>query len=139
MFTEIRDTFGTLDIFVSHARSELPTCFQEAVQEATPLMPNGGRILAITLAHRSAKAALETSVRDFAVALAARGITVNAVYPGLTADSTPKAGNVVALLCSDEASRITGQVIVADGGAALMDTVVQLEMQLAHGRIELMS
>jgi NAD(P)-dependent dehydrogenase (short-subunit alcohol dehydrogenase family) len=35
----------------------------------------------------SAKAALESVVRHFAVALASRGITVNSVSPGLTDDS----------------------------------------------------
>jgi NAD(P)-dependent dehydrogenase (short-subunit alcohol dehydrogenase family) len=192
MFAEVRDTFGTLDIFISNARSELATFYQTplditldkwamaldsqaraflvAVQHATPLMPSGGRILATTfapggctgswqpwIAMGSAKAALESSVRYFAVALAARGITVNAVSPGLTDDSvlnslpeeavqlardwhrrwTPMGrlgtpadvANVVALLCSEDASWITGQVIVADGGASLMDTVLPLEMQ----------
>ncbi len=122
MFGEVRDTFGTLDIFISNARSELATFYQPplditldkwamafdsqaraflvAVQDATPLMPKGGRILAITfapggctgswqpwVAMGSAKAALESAVRYFAVALAARGITVNAISPGLTEDS----------------------------------------------------
>src|SRR5688500_8803304 len=72
IFAEVRDTFGTLDIFVSNARSELTTFYEPpldialdkwalafdsqaraflvAVQQATPLMPNGGRILAITFA-----------------------------------------------------------------------------------------
>jgi len=40
------------------------------------------------------------------------------------------AGNIVALMCSDEASWITGQTIYADGGASLMDTVLPLEMQI---------
>ena len=195
VFAEIRDTFGSLDIFVSNARSELATFYEAplgitldkwamafdsqaraflvAVQEATPLMPDGGRILAITfapggctgswqpwIAMGSAKAALESAVRYFAVALAARGITVNAVSPGLTEDSvlnslpeeavqlardwhrrwTPMGrlgtpadvGNVAALLCSDEAAWITGQVIAADGGASLMDTVLPLDMQQPH-------
>jgi NAD(P)-dependent dehydrogenase (short-subunit alcohol dehydrogenase family) len=105
----------------------------------------------------SAKAALESACRYFAVALASRGITVNAISPGLTEDSvldslpeeavqlarswhqrwTPMGrlgtpadiGNVVALMCADEAAWITGQVISADGGASLMDTVLPLEMQ----------
>ncbi len=43
---------------------------------------------------------------------------------------TPAAiGNVVSLLCSPEASWITGQLIYADGGASLVDTHLPLEMQ----------
>jgi NAD(P)-dependent dehydrogenase (short-subunit alcohol dehydrogenase family) len=192
IFAEIRDTFGTLDIFVSNAGSDLATFYQRpleitldqwamafdsqarafliAVKEATGLMPSGGRIVAITfapggrtgswqpwIAMGSAKAALESACRYFAVALAPRGITVNAISPGLTEDSvlnslpeeavqlarswhrrwTPMGrlgtpadiGNVVALICSDEAAWITGQVIAADGGASLMDTVLPLEIQ----------
>ena len=144
--------------------------FLVATREALALMGAGGRVLALTYAQGSrtggvqpwvamgsAKAALESAVRYFAVALAARGITVNAISPGLTEDSvlnslpeeavqlardwhrrwTPMGrlgtpadvGNVVALLCSDDASWITGQVISADGGASLMDTVLPLDMQ----------
>ena len=192
MFAELRDTFHTLDIFVSSARGELQTFYETpfditldkwttaldsqarafliAVKEATALMQSGGRILAITcasggrtgswqpwIAMGSAKAALESACRYFAVALAPRGITVNAISPGLTEDSllnslpaaavelarawhqrwTPMGrlgtpadiGNVVALLCADEAAWITGQVISADGGASLMDPVLPLEIQ----------
>jgi enoyl-[acyl-carrier protein] reductase III len=202
IFAEIRDTFGSLDILVSNARGELATfygsplditpdkwafaldsqarAFLIAVQQATPIMPNGGRILATTfapggqsgswqpwIAMGSANAALESTVRYVAVALAPRGITVNAVSPGLTEDSflnslpeeavqrtrdwhrrwtpmrrlgTPAdVGNVVALLCSDEASWITGQVIVADGGASLMNAVLPLELQQTQPLTELMS
>jgi len=193
IFVEVRDTFGTLDIFVNNARSELPTfydpplditldkwtmafdsqarAFLVGVQEAVSLMPHGGRIVAITfapggrtgswqpwIAMGAAKAAMEASVRYFAVALARRGVTVNAVSPGLTEDSvlnslpeeavqlarawhsrwTPMGrlgtpadvGNTVALLCLDEAAWITGQTMYADGGASLMDTVLPLEMQM---------
>jgi NAD(P)-dependent dehydrogenase (short-subunit alcohol dehydrogenase family) len=194
MFSEVRDAFGALDIFVSNARSELPTfyappmditldqwelavdsqarAFLVGVREATSLMSRGGRIVAITytpggrtgswqpwIAMGSAKAAMESACRYFAVALASRGITVNAISPGLTEDSvlnslpdeaqqlardwhqrgwTPMGrlgtpadvGNVVALLCSDEAAWITGQVVYADGGASLMDPVLPLEMQV---------
>jgi NAD(P)-dependent dehydrogenase (short-subunit alcohol dehydrogenase family) len=74
--------------------------FLIAVREASALMPAGGRIFAITYAQGSrtggllpwvgmgsAKAALESLVRYFAVALAKRGITVNAISPGWTENS----------------------------------------------------
>lgn len=131
-------------------------------QRASQLMGRGGRIIAMTygdgsrtgswqpwVAMGAAKAGLESLVRYLAVALAKRGITVNAVSPGFTEDSvlnnlpleaqamvrgwhedgwTPMGrlgtpadvGNVVALLCSEEADWITGQVIYADGGASLV-------------------
>src|SRR6266850_5575709 len=72
------------------------TAFLVGVQGAIPLMGNGGRIIAITHAPGartgswqpwvgmgSAKAAMESLVRYFAVALARRGITVNSVSPGV--------------------------------------------------------
>ena len=39
-------------------------------------------------------------------------------------------GNVVALLCGEEAGWITGQLIVADGGSSLMNPEVPPELQL---------
>jgi enoyl-[acyl-carrier protein] reductase III len=146
--------------------------FLVGVREASSLMGTGGRILAITYAEGSrtgglqpwvgmgsAKAAMESLVRYFAVALAKRGITVNAISPGWTEDSVldtlPQAaqdllrnwhtsgwtpmrrlgtpqdiGNVVALFCSEQAGWITGQVIYADGGASLMNPEVPPEIQL---------
>jgi NAD(P)-dependent dehydrogenase (short-subunit alcohol dehydrogenase family) len=146
--------------------------FLVGVRAAVSLMSKGGRILAITYAQGSrtgglqpwvgmgsAKAALESLVRYFAVTLAPRGITVNAISPGWTEDSvlntlpqqaqdlirnwhargwtpmgrlgTPEdIGNVVALFCSEEAGWITGQVIYADGGASLMNPEVPPEIQL---------
>jgi enoyl-[acyl-carrier protein] reductase III len=111
------------------------------------------------VAMGSAKAALESLVRYLAVALARRRITVNAVSPGWTEDSVlnslpPEAqdlirawhrqgwtpmrrlgtpadiGNVVTLLCLEEAAWITGQTIFADGGASLMNPEVPTELQL---------
>lgn len=153
------------------AQDSQAKAFLVGVREAVPLMGSGGRLIAITYAPGArtgswqswvamgpAKAALESLCRYFAVTLAQRGITVNALSPGLTDDSvfnglpqpvqamtktwhesgwTPMGrmgtpadiGNAVALLCSDEASWITGQVIYADGGASLMDTVFPLEIQ----------
>ena len=146
--------------------------FLVGVREALPLLSNGGSIIAITYAQGSrtgglqpwvgmgsAKAALESLVRYFAVAVAKRGITVNAISPGWTDDSvlntlpeevqqlvrnwhkggwtpmgrlgTPEdVGNVVALFCSDNARWITGQVIYADGGASLMNPEVPPEIQI---------
>lgn len=100
------------------------------------------------VAMGAAQGAVETLCRYLAAALADRDITVNTVSPGLTDDSvlnslpseafdmiedraesgwvpmgrmtTPKdVGNVVSLLCSEEAGFLTGQVIYADGGAQL--------------------
>jgi NAD(P)-dependent dehydrogenase (short-subunit alcohol dehydrogenase family) len=146
--------------------------FLVGAREAAALMSGGGRILAITYAEGSrtggvqpwvgmgsAKAALESLVRYLAVALARKGITVNALSPGWTEDSVlntlpPQAqdllrnwhkkgwtpmgrlgtpadvGNVASLFCSEEAGWITGQVIYADGGASLMNPEVPPEIQL---------
>lgn len=72
------------------------TAFLVAVQLGVPLMGKGGRIIAITytpgtrtgswqpwVGMGAGKAALDSLVRYFAVALAQRGITVNAVSPGV--------------------------------------------------------
>jgi NAD(P)-dependent dehydrogenase (short-subunit alcohol dehydrogenase family) len=146
--------------------------FLLAAREAAQLMPDGGRMLVITYGTGSrtgslqpwagmgaAKAALESLVRYFAVALAKRGITVNAISPGWTEDSvlnslpqevqellrkwhragwtpmgrlgTPEdIGKVASLLCSEDAGWITGQLIYADGGASLMNAEVPPEIQL---------
>ncbi len=194
LFRKVRTEFGSLDIFVSNARPEIPDFFQPpmdvslvqwdtafdsqvkaflvGVRQAVPLMSTGGRIFAMTYAQGSrtgglqpwagmgsAKAALESLVRYFAVALAKRGITVNAISPGWTEDTvlnslpqqaqdllrnwhksgwtpmgrlgTPEdIGNVVTLFCAPEAGWITGQVIYADGGASLMNPEVPPEIQL---------
>ncbi len=161
----------TLDQWDSAFDSQ-PKAFLVGVREAIPLMASGGRIVAITYAEGSrtgglqpwvgmgsAKAALESLVRYFAVTVARRGITVNAISPGWTENSvlntlppqaqelirnwhergwtpmgrlgTPEdVGNVVALICSEKAAWITGQVIYADGGASLMNPEVPPEIQL---------
>src|SRR5439155_1278659 len=74
--------------------------FLVAVRAACPLMGEGGRIVAITYAPGgrtgswqpwvgmgAAKSAMESLCRYFAVALAKRGITVNAINPGWVQDS----------------------------------------------------
>ena len=122
MFGKVKSEFGTLDIFVSNARPELPAFYQEPMsvtldqwdaafnsqakafllgaRSAAALMPDGGRVLAITHGAGSrtgslqpwagmgaAKAAMESLVRYLAVGLAKRRITVNAVSAGWTEDS----------------------------------------------------
>jgi NAD(P)-dependent dehydrogenase (short-subunit alcohol dehydrogenase family) len=145
--------------------------FLIGVREAISLMRDGGRILAISywpgshaggflpyFAMGTNKAALEAMCRYFAVALAPRRITVNAVCPGITDDSIVNAlpreateamlswlkqgwnpvgrpgtpadiGGAVAALCTDDAGWITGQTFAADGGAALMNPEVPLDFQ----------
>src|ERR1700682_3050648 len=173
---EAADFFqGPMDITLEQwdtAFDSQAKAFLVGVREAAPLMKNGGKIFALTYAEGSrtgglqpwvgmgsAKAALESLVRYFAVALAKRGITVNAISPGWTEDSVlntlPQAaqdlirnwhargwtpmgrlgtpgdvGNAVALFCSEEAGWITGQVIYADGGASLMNPEVPTEIQI---------
>lgn len=193
MFQSVRSEFGRLDIFVNNARPEAPLFYQPpmeitlekwdaavdsqaraflvAVREAATLMPNGGRIVAISfapggrfgswqawVAMGAGKAAMESLVRYFAVALAGRGITVNTISPGWVEDSVlntlPEAfqigirewqecgwtpmgrlgtpldiGNAVSLICSAEAAWITGQTIDVDGGASLVLAHLPLEFQ----------
>ena len=110
------------------------------------------------VAMGAAKAAMEVLVRYFAVALARRGITVNSISPGWVEDSVlnslPEAfqtglrewqergwtpmgrlgtpadiAKAVALICSEEAGWITGQLIDVDGGASLVDAHLPLEFQ----------
>ena len=140
---------------------------------AAKYMRSGGRILALSyktgattggwqpwVGMGSAKAALESMCRYFAVALARDGITVNAISP-LSSDkgtlfgqfplegqqavkewastgwapmrrlATPEdIANTCALLCSDEASFITGQTITVDGGSSLMNPDFPLALQV---------
>ena len=164
-----------LDMF-DFAINSQAKAFLVGVREAVPMMRDGGRIIAMTyapggrfgswqpwVAMGAAKAALEVLCRYFAVALAPRRITVNAISPGWTDDSVlntlPEAvqntirswhqsgwtpmrrlgtpadiGSAVALLCSEEASWITGQLLHVDGGASLMDAHLPLEIQQVPAR-----
>jgi enoyl-[acyl-carrier protein] reductase III len=108
----------------------------------------------------SAKAAVEAMCRYFAVALGRHGITVNAISPGPSDESaligqapqevqdalkgwlcggwTPMRrlvapvdiANACALLCSEEASFVTGQMIAVDGGSSLMNPDFSLALQV---------
>jgi 3-oxoacyl-[acyl-carrier protein] reductase len=99
--------------------------------------------------YAAAKAGIEGFTRTLALEVAHRGITVNAVAPGLIetpmtqaivaklteADGdlrkripagrtgTPEeVGALIAFLCSDDAAYITGQTLVIDGGRSLGDS-----------------
>jgi NAD(P)-dependent dehydrogenase (short-subunit alcohol dehydrogenase family) len=154
-----------LEITLEQWRATLDTQATEflvACREAVSMMGRNGRIVAITyapgsakgswqpwVAMGSAKAAKESLVRYFAVALAPRGITVNSISPGACDDSvlsglppevfkviqewhesgwTPMRrlglpadiGNAVVLMCTDQASFITGQTLYVDGGSSAM-------------------
>ena len=107
------ETFGRLDVLVPNAAAtafrplleQKPhnvqktfaisvDSFVAAVQHAAPAMPGGGRIVVVSGidSHQAmtghgvlgaAKAAMESLVRSLALELGPRGITVNAVSPGL--------------------------------------------------------
>jgi len=145
--------------------------FYVGMREVSGRLRDRGRVIALSywpgshlggfqpyFAMGTNKAAIEAMCRYYAVALASRGITVNAVCAGITDDSIvnrlpPEAqgamfdwlrsgwspsrrpttpadvGGAVAALCSEDASWITGQTIVADGGASLMSPEVPLFFQ----------
>ena len=154
--------------FDSQARA-----FFVCARTAATYMTQGGRILALTyipgartggwqpwVGMGSAKAAVDSMCRYFAVALGRRGITVNTVSPGCSDGTTvlgqtPQAvqdalknwaesgwtpmrrrctpediADVCSLLCSDEARFVTGQTIAVDGGSSLMNPDMPLELQL---------
>jgi 3-oxoacyl-[acyl-carrier protein] reductase len=128
-------------------------------QRALPLMADHGRLIAISslvtrtapreIAYVMSKGALDAMVRTLAPEVGRRGITVNAVAPGLTetelmssvidrpgvrqrASEATALGRVgrpediadlVSLLASPRASWVTGQVIDASGGLFLRTSV----------------
>ena len=147
--------------------------FFVCARTAAKYMTRGGRILALSytpggrtggwqpwVGMGSAKAALDSICRYFAVALGRHGITVNTISPGCCDETTvlgqtPQAvqdavknwaesgwtpmrrlgtpadiANVCALLCSEEAGFLTGQTVSVDGGSSLMNPDFPLALQV---------
>jgi enoyl-[acyl-carrier protein] reductase III len=173
---EVREKLGAVDIFFSNAASGVlkPTselrdkhwewtmdinarAFLALTQLVTKDMEPGGRVIALTsmgsiraienyAAVGASKAALEALVRHFAMELGPRGITVNALSPGVVDTNalqhfpnrdqlltvanfrtpnrriaTPKDGaDVALLLASPRAAMIQGQTLVVDGGYSIL-------------------
>ncbi|GMV49020.1 MAG: 3-oxoacyl-[acyl-carrier-protein] reductase FabG [Nitrospirae bacterium] len=170
LITETVTRFGRLDILVNNAGKFTPKPFLEtteadfdaliglhakgpyfAMQEAAKVLSEHGRIVNITTAgtqlhfhgasaYLGSKRALEQFTKGIAQELAPRGITVNAVSPGITdtgvltdqyrqiglqGSPTQRLGlpsdiaEVVAFLVSAEARWLTGQTIQAGGGIVM--------------------
>ena len=118
-------------------------------QEAARRMVAGGRIVTISsvaaiignrgqVNYAAAKGALHSATKSLSLELASRGITVNAVAPGIIATSVSAASfdeqaihrlvpmkrvgrpeevaDLVGFLCSNQAAYITGQIISINGG-----------------------
>lgn len=172
LFKDVASTWGRLDILVNNAgithAAELNELTEEgfdrviavnvkaatfATQAAARLMQEGGSIINLSsvnavlaipnqIPYAISKGAIRQLTNVTAVALAPRGIRVNAIGPGTIMTEMGKSvmaseeqrqrilsrtplgrvgdpeeiASIAAFLASDEASYITGQTIYADGG-----------------------
>jgi 3-oxoacyl-[acyl-carrier protein] reductase len=150
-FDDFPDPQAYLDAFSLNAVSTITMCL-----EAVPEMRERGwgRVLAVTsiaarqaspglILSATARAGLSAFLKNLALEVAADGVTVNSLQPGLhatdrlrelygadlssVAATVPTGtlgrpedfGEVAAFLCSDAARFITGSAILVDGGAYL--------------------
>jgi 3-oxoacyl-[acyl-carrier protein] reductase len=173
LYAEAQQQLGRIDIVVNNAgilppavpvAAETEQTFDAvfgllkgtyfSMQEAAKRLADGGRIINISSSttrgwspgysiYAGSKSAIEQFTRSLSRELGPRGITVNAVIPGLTDtdmidDYSPAVreavaknttlgrigqprdiADVVAFLASDEGRWITGQMVVANGGSNL--------------------
>ncbi len=173
LYAQIKQTLGRLDIVVNNAgilpppvpvADETEQTFDAvfalvkgtyfSMQEAARQVADGGRIINISSSttrawspgysvYAGSKAAIEQFTRSLSRELGPRGVTVNAVVPGLTdtdmiGDYPPAVresvarnttlgrlgqpqdiADVVAFVASEDARWITGQLLVANGGLNL--------------------
>jgi glucose 1-dehydrogenase len=121
MFREVHESLGGLDILVNNA--------------ASTMVENNlsGSIVNVTSVHQSipwvgyahycvAKAGLEMLTKAMALELADRKNLIARV-PAKRVGQPEEVAAVVAFLCSDEASYITGATIFVDGGRMLCPNV----------------
>jgi 3-oxoacyl-[acyl-carrier protein] reductase len=173
LYAQIKERFGRLDIVVNNAgilpppmpvKDETEKTYDAvfallkgtyfSMQEAARLVSDGGRIINLSSSttrgwspgysiYAGSKMAIEQFTRSLSRELGPRGVTVNAVIPGLTdtdmiSDYTPAIreavarnttlgrigqprdiADVVAFVASDDARWVTGQLLVANGGSNL--------------------
>ncbi len=158
MFRKVQDEFGKLDIFVSNARPDLPgfyhrplditleqwqmaldsqaRAFLLGAQQSARAMPDGGRILAITYSPGGRTGSWQPWVEGGVLRVLPQEIqeAIRVWHEGgwtpMGRLGTPEdVGNAVMLLCMDEASFITGQILHVDGGGSIMDTILPLDIQ----------
>jgi 3-oxoacyl-[acyl-carrier protein] reductase len=173
LYAQVKERFGRLDIVVNNAgilppavpvKDETEQTYDAvfallkgtyfSMQEAARLVADGGRIINLSSSttrgwspgysiYAGSKSAIEQFTRSLSRELGPRGITVNAVIPGLTdtdmISDYPQAireavarnttlgrlgqpkdiADVVAFVASDDARWITGQLVIANGGSNL--------------------
>ena len=106
-----------------------------SVSSVSALVGNRGQVN-----YSAAKGALHSATKSLALEVASRGVTVNAIAPGIIdagmgpaafdretiqrlvpmkrAGTAAEVADLIGFLCSDRAGYITGQVIAIDGGIA---------------------